>query len=85
MLGLSLGQCTREYGTQPTFVLVDFFNVGPAIEAVDSANGVTNPVGRATVSNEVLSESEASAAGMNAVVGYWSLGLIAASLGYAIC
>ena len=85
MLGTSLGQCTREYGTQPTYVLVDFFNVGPAIEAVDSANGVTNPVGRATVSNEVLSESEASAAGMNAVVGYWSLGLIAASLGYAIC
>jgi len=85
MLGTQLGQCTKEYGTQPTFVLVDFFNVGPAIESVDSANGVTNPVGRASVSKEVLSESEASAAGANAALGYWSLGLIAASLGYAIC
>jgi hypothetical protein len=85
MLGLQLGQCTTEYGTQPTFVLVDFFNVGPAIESVDTANGVTNAVGRTSVSKEVLSESDESAAGANAAFGYWSLGLIAATLGYAIC
>lgn len=89
MLGLQLGQCTREYGGQPTFVLVDFFNVGPAIEAVDAVNRVSNPVGRRSVSSEVLSESEgsssAAAAGVSAAFGYWSLGLIATTLGYAIC
>ena len=85
MLGMQLGQCSREYGTQPTFVLVDFFNVGPAIESVDTVNGVTNPVGRASVSKDVLTESEESAAGVNAAIGYWSVGLIAATLGYAIC
>lgn len=85
MLGMHLGQCSREYGTQPTFVLVDFFNVGPAIQAVDSVNGVTNPVGRASVSKDVLTESEESAAGVSAAIGYWSVGLIAATLGYAIC
>lgn len=85
MLGMQLGQCSREYGTQPTFVLVDFFNVGPAIESVDSVNGVTNPVGRASVSKDVLTESEESAAGVNAAFGYWSVGLIVATLGYAIC
>lgn len=88
MLGMHLGQCTREYGTQPTFVLVDFFNVGPAIASVDSVNGVTNPVGRTSVSKEVLSESseESAAAGVNAAfVGYWSFALIAATFGYAIC
>ena len=85
MLGLQLGRCTQEYGTQPTFVMVDFFNVGPAIEAVDSANGVTNTVGRRSVSNEVLSESDESAAGVNAALGSWSLGLIATTLVYAVC
>lgn len=87
MLGMHLGQCTREYGgTQPTFVLVDFFNVGPAVDSVDALNGVSNPVGRTSVSKEVLTESEESAAGVNAgALGYWSLGLIAATLGYAIC
>lgn len=85
MLGLQLGKCTQEYGTQPTFVMVDFFNVGPAIEAVDAANGVTGAVGRRSVSRDVLSsQSDESAAGVNAALGSWSLGLIAATLGYAL-
>lgn len=84
MLGMQLGQCTREYGTQPTFVLVDFFNVGPAIESVDSVNGVTNPVGRRSVSDEVLSEESDSAASVSAVLGYWGMGMVAATFGYAM-
>lgn len=86
-LGLHLGRCTREYGVQPTFVLVDFFNVGPAIEAVDSANGVASPVGRRSVANRVLTEeSESSAAaGANAAFQRWSLALVAVVLGYAVC
>lgn len=86
-LGLQLGQCTREYGQQPTFVLVDFFNVGPAIESVDSANGVSSPVGRRSVPNEVLSE-ETSGAGANAAasaLGTWGLVTVAVTFGYALC
>jgi len=64
--------------------MVDFFNVGPAIEAVDSANGVTSAVGRKSVSSEVLSESDESAASVNAALGSWGLGLIAATLVYAV-
>lgn len=84
-LGMQTGKCTQEYGEQPTFVLVDFFNVGPAIESVDSANGVSNAVGRRSVPNEVLSESSDSAAGVNAAFGYWSLAMVAVTFGYAIC
>ena len=42
--------CASEYNKAPSFVLVDFFNVGPAISTVDKLNGVATPVGRATVS-----------------------------------
>jgi hypothetical protein len=56
-----------------------------AIEAVDAANGVTGAVGRRSVSRDVLSsQSDESAAGVNAALGSWSLGLIAATLGYAL-
>ena len=32
-LGFALNQCTGEYGRAPTFVLVDFFDEGPSIDA----------------------------------------------------
>ncbi|KIY01574.1 uncharacterized protein Z520_03126 [Fonsecaea multimorphosa CBS 102226] len=48
-LGYSLSQCNSMYGKPSTFVLVDFFDQGPAIAAVDAMNGVTNPVGRTAV------------------------------------
>ncbi|KAM0722270.1 hypothetical protein Q7P37_001711 [Cladosporium fusiforme] len=84
-LGLQTGKCTQEYGQQPTFVLVDFFNVGPALESVDSANGVSNAAGRKSVSDEVLSESSDNAAGVNAAFGYWSLAMVAVAFGHAVC
>lgn len=49
MLGLALQQCTSAYGNQaPTFILVDFFDEGPTIQAVDAVNGIT-AVGRTPV------------------------------------
>lgn len=45
-LGYALSACNSEYGEPSTFVLVDFFDQGPAIDAVDALNGVTSPVGR---------------------------------------
>ena len=44
-LGLALQTCQQAYGKAPTFVLVDFFDEGPAINAVDAINGIS-PVGR---------------------------------------
>jgi hypothetical protein len=38
--------CQQEYGKAPTFLLVDFFDQGPAIATVDVLNGVTGAVGR---------------------------------------
>ncbi|RMZ84633.1 hypothetical protein DV737_g1231, partial [Chaetothyriales sp. CBS 132003] len=49
-LGQSAAQCASEYsGRNPSFLLVDFFDQGPAIDVVDSLNGVTQPVGRTAV------------------------------------
>ena len=50
-LGDTATRCKKDYnGRQPTFILVDFFNRGPAIDTVDNLNNVTNAVGRTTVS-----------------------------------
>ena len=48
-LGYALSTCNAQYGRPPTFTLVDFFDEGPAIAAVDALNGVTSPVGRTPV------------------------------------
>lgn len=55
-LGDAATKCTQEYGRQPAFILVDFFNEGPAIDTVDKLNNVTNAVGR-----KELASSETSA------------------------
>lgn len=63
-LGDSIRQCTGVYGKPPSFVMVDFFNVGPAISSVDAANGVTGSVtGRKTVSTAALKQSAGSSSG----------------------
>ncbi|CAJ2509819.1 Uu.00g057190.m01.CDS01 [Anthostomella pinea] len=48
-LGLHAQTCASQWGVNPTFVLVDFFNEGPAIDTADSLNGVTQATGRETV------------------------------------
>lgn len=44
-LGDAAKECKTLYGRAPTFILVDFFDQGPAISTVDSLNGIT-AVGR---------------------------------------
>ncbi|KAI9748061.1 MAG: hypothetical protein M1835_001903, partial [Candelina submexicana] len=39
-LGDAVANCSTQYGRPPTFVLVDFFDQGPAIQTVDKINGV---------------------------------------------
>ncbi|PSK42528.1 hypothetical protein B9Z65_4442 [Elsinoe australis] len=48
-MGQKADLCTREYGRAPWGILVDFFNVGPAIQTVDRLNGVSVPIGRQEV------------------------------------
>lgn len=61
-LGLLLGRCKGMYGRQPTFVLVNFFDVGPAIENVDAINNITSPIGRTSARDVVKSARLSSAA-----------------------
>ncbi|CAO2648761.1 Nn.00g097100.m01.CDS01 [Neocucurbitaria sp. VM-36] len=56
-LGTHMIQCGNQVARQPTFVLVDFFNVGPAIDAVDIFNGVRHSVGRRNVTSGVVDGS----------------------------
>jgi hypothetical protein len=60
-LGTEADKCQKEWGRKPTFILVDFWNVAGPIQVVDKLNGVTNPVGRASVSTDVLQSVEAAA------------------------
>ncbi|KAG4442992.1 hypothetical protein IFR05_001523 [Cadophora sp. M221] len=59
-LGTHAVQCNSEWGGKPTFVLVDFFNVGPAIEVADDMNGIT-PTGRITLSTAQLTADTSAA------------------------
>ncbi|KAK8219685.1 hypothetical protein M8818_000659 [Zalaria obscura] len=61
-LGDTAANCTTAYGRPPTYILVDFFNVGPAITTVDNLNNVTNPTGRTNVSTAILSLQSTSGA-----------------------
>jgi hypothetical protein len=59
-LGSSAAECTTTYGRAPSYILVDFFNVGPAIETVDELNGVTNAVGRTNISTAASAPATSS-------------------------
>lgn len=39
-LGTTASNCSSIYGKAPTFILVDFFDQGPAISTIDTLNGV---------------------------------------------
>ena len=56
-LGEAVQECTTVYGKPASFVMVDFFNVGPAIASVDRANGVSGAQGRKQLSTEPLVQS----------------------------
>ncbi|KAF2469317.1 uncharacterized protein BDR25DRAFT_304454 [Lindgomyces ingoldianus] len=55
-LGEQLTKCTAVYNKPPTFTIVDFTNMGPAMESVDKANGVSGATGRRTLPTVALNE-----------------------------
>ncbi|KAK5652538.1 hypothetical protein OQA88_10444 [Cercophora sp. LCS_1] len=56
-LGLHAQSCQAQWGVKPVFVLVDFYDQGPAIDAADRINGIVPSGRKASVSN-VVSGSE---------------------------
>jgi hypothetical protein len=69
-LGTAATQCQTAYGKVPNILLVDFFDQGPAISAVDNLNGVTNPVGRTTPpsSNSATSGASRSTSSFQSII-----------------
>ncbi|KAF7162925.1 hypothetical protein CNMCM6106_000050 [Aspergillus hiratsukae] len=63
-LGDAATKCQSAYGRQPAFILVDFFDKGPAIDTVDKLNNVTSPVGRTnlTTSSSTSTTTQTSSA-----------------------
>lgn len=84
-LGTSIQQCTGVYGKPPSFVMVDFFNVGPAIASVDAANGVQNIIGRRSVSTAPLTQSTAGTGGVGKREGNLLAVVVALVFAVAIC
>ncbi|KAE8442907.1 hypothetical protein EG329_002579 [Mollisiaceae sp. DMI_Dod_QoI] len=76
-LGTQGAQCESEWGVKPTFMLVDFWNVGPSIETADNLNGITG-TGRTIVSTAELTSS--SSAGVRRDAKGWC-GIVAMAMG----
>lgn len=72
-LGKSASDCQQIYGQKPTFVLVDFFDQGPAIETVDKLNGVTNAVGRKAVTAAKMQATNAAGRGIGSTRASWTI------------
>lgn len=72
-LAWEANECTSEWGQAPTFALVDFYSVGPAVDVADEINGIT-ATGR---TNETSSSSSAASSSLRGVQeGSAKLGLI---------
>ncbi|KAI9641476.1 hypothetical protein NHQ30_010283 [Ciborinia camelliae] len=72
-LGTQAEQCKSEWGIKPTFILVDFFNVGPSIETADILNGIYGETtGRTNVSTAILTWGTETSSGASSLgLGLW--------------
>ena len=71
-LGARAANCTSQYRKAPTFILVDFFDQGPAIATVNKLNGIT-PVGKGQSSSPNTPTSAASFGRTNLLKGFADL------------
>lgn len=79
-LGTAASTCKQYYGRAPSFLLVDFWSVGPAIATVDRLNGVTDAVGRTRVStaNEAPTSDATSLRSRSFLISSLGLALLSA-------
>ena len=85
-LGDHAVRCTREWGRAPAIILVDFFNVGPAIDTIDALNDLTQTgtiVGRKDVSPAALdpNTSGATLLSVHKLVGFALFGICILGVG----
>lgn len=66
-LGKHLEQCRSEWGQQPNFVLVDFWDRANPIEAADNLNGLTSTTGRVVVATTSAAPRDRGARAMGVV------------------
>ncbi|KAF4635205.1 hypothetical protein G7Y89_g2894 [Cudoniella acicularis] len=60
-LGTQGTLCQTQWGNKPTFMLVDFWNVGPSVETADILNGINGQTtGRTAVSTAQLTTTTSS-------------------------
>lgn len=76
-LGDTATECANTYGQAPTYLLVDFFNVGPAIKTVDNMNGVADAVGRTNMSQMIVSSTSGTS---DVSRNQWSSGALTLAL-----
>ncbi|TDZ68271.1 PI-PLC X domain-containing protein 1 [Colletotrichum trifolii] len=63
-LGFHAQTCSTQWGRKPTFVLVDFFDKGPAIDAADNLNGLSSSdISGRSSSNSATAKSSANLGG----------------------
>ena len=68
-LGGTAANCTALWGKPPNYILVDFYDQGPAITTVDNLNGIT-PVGRTEpTASEIASATSTASPRPSAVSG----------------
>ncbi|KAH8704177.1 PLC-like phosphodiesterase [Talaromyces proteolyticus] len=66
--------CKSAYSNrQPTFILVDFFDKGPAIDVVDKLNNVTDATGRTAVPNTNSADTSGTTTSGGTFVGLTDL------------
>ncbi|OTB06802.1 hypothetical protein M426DRAFT_54540 [Hypoxylon sp. CI-4A] len=75
-LGLHAQNCNSEWGQAPTFVLVDFFSEGPAVDTADSLNGITAE-GRSTAGEKSTTVQTATAGPKVRDLGAGTVSLVA--------
>ncbi|OAA58386.1 PLC-like phosphodiesterase, TIM beta/alpha-barrel domain protein [Niveomyces insectorum RCEF 264] len=74
-LGTQARLCTSQWGgTKPTFILVDFFNRGPALRTVDDLNGLTTTIGR-VISEDMLPGAATRSSAVSVAVDKLLLGM----------
>ena len=68
-LGQSANDCKKAWGGGPTFLLVDFVDVGDGVKVIDGLNGVGDTGGRAEAAKTTPAPSQASIYSGDATAG----------------
>ncbi|KAK8022187.1 hypothetical protein PG993_012954 [Apiospora rasikravindrae] len=81
-LGLHAQTCESQWGSKPVFVLVDFWDHGPALETADKLNGIEGKTtGRTTPAGAGGSNKKSAGSSNSGTVGMGKAALVAFFIG----